>query len=534
MFDVIIIGSGASSVHAAIPLVESGASVLMIDVGNRDEHYASLIPSKPFAQLRSSDANQSRYFLGDHYEGISLSELKVGSQLTPPRAYITKDVEKLLPINSSSYFPLASLAEGGLAAGWGGACFCFDDDDLKGEAISAETLRPHYAKVAARIGITGVNDDIAPFAGRVPLLPAFALDTPAELLLARYSQKRSALHRAGFYLGQSRLAMTTIEMDDRKSNPNHDMDFWSNVGQSIYRPQWTLESLKKFPNFTYLREWHAHRFEQLERDKVRVHLASVQNCAHTEIHESKALIIGAGVHGTAQLTLHSMDAFGVRRPIVCNPYVYLAMINLNSIGKQLRDDRHSMAQLCAFYSNPSSGLDVVTGQYYSYRSLLNFKLLKEAPLPHREGIKIIRALAPLLGIVGVHFADWPHEQKTCWIEEDRSRQLHVDYALTKAEQACIRDGRKAMSQLFGSLGCMPFQVVSPAHGSSIHYAGTFPMREQGEDLTCTPEGKLRGTDSVYICDGSLFSHLPSKGLTFTLMANANRIGEHLAQEMLGK
>ena len=44
--DVIVVGSGASGVHAAAVIVEAGCAVTMLDGGYRDETYAKLIPEK--------------------------------------------------------------------------------------------------------------------------------------------------------------------------------------------------------------------------------------------------------------------------------------------------------------------------------------------------------------------------------------------------------------------------------------------------------------------------------------------------------
>ena len=65
------------------------------------------------------------------------------------------------------------------------------------------------------------------------------------------------------------------------------------------------------------------------------------------------------------------------------------------------------------------------------------------------------------------------------------------------------------------------------YAASVHYGGTFPMTQSDKELTVEPCCRLRGTRSVYLADGSVFPHLPAKGLTFTMMANANRIGMHL-------
>ena len=50
--------------------------------------------------------------------------------------------------------------------------------------------------------------------------------------------------------------------------------------------------------------------------------------------------------------------------------------------------------------------------------------------------------------------------------------------------------------------------------------------------TCRGEAKrlrLRATRSVYLADGSIFPWLSPKGLTFNIMANADRVGTHLAR-----
>jgi choline dehydrogenase-like flavoprotein len=66
-------------------------------------------------------------------------------------------------------------------------------------------------------------------------------------------------------------------------------------------------------------------------------------------------------------------------------------------------------------------------------------------------------------------------------------------------------------------------------GASVHYAGTLPMLANGGDLTTDRTGRCRPFDNLIIADGSTFSSLPAKNLTFTIMANATRI----AREALG-
>ncbi|MGI9181576.1 MAG: hypothetical protein ACR2H9_13865 [Longimicrobiaceae bacterium] len=83
MVDVLVVGSGASGVNAAAPLVAAGLRVLMLDYGNQDRGYPPLIPPDSFSEIRRSDEEQHRYYLGDDFEGIPLGPARVGAQLTP-------------------------------------------------------------------------------------------------------------------------------------------------------------------------------------------------------------------------------------------------------------------------------------------------------------------------------------------------------------------------------------------------------------------------------------------------------------------
>ena len=57
------------------------------------------------------------------------------------------------------------------------------------------------------------------------------------------------------------------------------------------------------------------------------------------------------------------------------------------------------------------------------------------------------------------------------------------------------------------------------------------MTSDPRQLTCDADGRLRGTRSVYLTDGSFLAYQPAKGLTFTIMANANRVASRLAERL---
>jgi len=531
--DVLVVGSGASAVNAASPLVAGGLRVRMLDFGNRDEVYESLVPAAPFSTIRRTDPNQHRYFLGDRYEGLALGRVSIGAQLTPPRQHVPRDTPALTPVISRTFFPLESLALGGLAAAWGAGCPPFIDADLAGFPITHADLAAHYEAVAERIGISGARDDLLPFFGDLHAMqPAVANDTNARAILDRYRRRQSLLNRTGFYLGQPRLAVLSQDHRGRAANQYRDMDFWSDHGKSVYRPRWTVEELLRHTNFEYCAGLLVERFHESGNDVVEVLAHDMQTGAR-ERHEARALVLAAGTLGTTRIVLRSLGGYGVRVPLVCNPHTYAPMLNLHMLGTVADDRRHSLAQLCFAYA-PAPDASATLGHLYSYRSLLGFKLLKESPLPYREGLRIFRLLLPSFVIVLMQHADAPGDGKYCVLRPDgegRAGALEIEYALSAEEEERIERTERAIVRCFRKLGCICVRRVRPGHAASAHYAGTLPMTTAQRELTTEPNGRLRGTRAVYVADGAVFPRLPSKGLTFTMMANADRVGTHLRQRL---
>ena len=533
--DVIVVGSGASAVHAAFPLIEAGLRVRMLDVGHRGDTYEELVPDRAFLDVHRSDENQWRYFLGERLDGVSLGRTGIGAQLTPPRQHVSRDVARLTPVASETFFPLESLAVGGLASAWGAGCPPFDDADLTDMPMSRADLEPHYASVAERIGISGAEDDLLPFFGPLPgMLPAVRHDLNAESILDHYQSARHRLQRAGFHLGQPRLAMLSRDYRGRRATSYHDMDFWSDAGRSVYRPRWTLEELIRFDRFEYRDGLLVGKFTE---DGGVVHVTARRLRDNTvETHTARALILAAGTLGSARIALRSMGAYDRAVPLVCNPHTYAPMINLHRLGASGDDARHSQAQACVVFRDPADG-HVTVGHVYSYRSLLAFKLLRESPLAHREGVRVVRELMPSLAILLLQHADTPSSEKRCVLRrapDGGPDVLEIHYALAPEERRRADLVERHILRHFRLLGCYCIRRVRAGHAASVHYAGTLPMTDRGTDLTTTPDGRLRPTRGVYVADGSVFPHLPSKGLTFTMMANANRIGTRLGSALAGR
>ena len=523
--DVIVVGSGASAVHAAWPLVAAGHRVLMLDVGIEDDVYHRLIPPDAFDAIRRTDAAQHRYFLGDRFEGVPFGTMRVGAQLTPPRSFINRDVARHTPFEASNFFGMESLAVGGLAAGWGAGVGRFTSEELAGLPITLAELEPHYAAVERRIGTCGEDDDLTAGLGvHDAMMPPLPVDGNARYLLERYHRRRAASLDAGLRMGVTRLAACSREHAGRGPHPLNDLDFWSDAARAVYRPRWTLDELRARQNFTYAPGIVVQRFDE-RADAVAIDCHRVDG--GEERFTARALVIAAGVFGTARIVLRSLGLYGREVPYVCNPYTYAPCLMPGVVGRDTVPARHSLSQLTATFSPPGSGWPPMHVSVYSYRSLLTFKLIKESPLSARAGVRLMPALIPLLTILGLHHADEPAPGKSVALlpaEGDRPERLRVAHPAGDGFTERMERHERMLFREMRRLGCHPFKRVRPGPGSSIHYAGTFPMSDAPGELGTTRDGRLHGTQHVYLADGSLLQRLPAKGLTLTLMANADRVG----------
>jgi len=530
-FDAIVVGSGPSGAHAALSLVRAGATVAVVDVGHVDREYARLIPDRPFSAIRRSDPEQRRYFLGDRLEGVATRAGTAGAQLTPPRQFIVRDADERLPFRSSTLRPMQSLALGGLGAGWGAGCATYDPGELRRVGLAPDEFARYYDAVAADIGISGTAaDDVGSDVAAVRhLQQPLDLDSNASAIMRVYARHRQKLHARGFRLGRLPMAVLTAPLDDRQPNPYHDMDFWSDHGESVYRPAQTIRRLQGEPGFAYVAGQLAERFVE-EADTVTLLMRDLSS-GNRQSFRCRYLVLAAGAINTARLALRSLGAYDTRVPILCNPYTYMPAVNLPMLGRPAADRRHSLAQLTALFEPPDAPDECLVTNLFSYRSLLLFKLVAQIPLPPRLGLLAARLLVTSLVIAGIHHPDTPSPLRYVELKRrgSHSDELEAECQWSAEEVRTRRRRERQLAKRFLLLRCVPIGVVRPAHGASLHYAGTLPYDDRDRPLTCTPEGRLRGTRMVYVADGSPWRYLPAKGLTLTLMANARRVGELVAR-----
>jgi hypothetical protein len=203
------------------------------------------------------------------------------------------------------------------------------------------------------------------------------------------------------------------------------------------------------------------------------------------------------------------------------------MVNLRMFGREAEDARYSLAQLHVWLQDGPGESDNCSVQLYSYRSLLLFKLVKEMPLPPWLGLQVARALVNSFAICGVFTSDEQSDRKTLRLAvqtRDQAPRLQIDYERDAAEERRRARLQDRLAAEMRRIGCFTLKRIDPGHAASIHYAGTVPFNNPlCAEVSTDGDHRLARHRYTYVGDSSSWNCLPSKGLTFTVMASALRI-----------
>ncbi len=524
--DYIVVGSGCSGAMAAQTLVEADAEVLMVDVGMQNPAYHKTVPEKDFLTIRKTEQEQYRYLIGNHAEGVVWGDVGKGAQLTPPRQFITENVEKYLKLNSKTFSPLESLAYGGLGSGWGLQCWEFSDADITAAGLDMAAMPAAYETIGKRIGISASND-IAASHTLVRLKnyqSSPSMDRNHQRVYANYQSRKRSFLREGLYMGRTPLALLTKSMDGRKAYQYRDMDFYDDNDLSAWRPWITVNKLLQQSNFSYLGGHLALRY--VEKDGyVEVVCLTVPGNQQVTLRCRK-LVLASGALGSGRIALRSHTDPMASVPLLCNPYTFIPCIQPSMVGKAAEPKKLGFGQLSMFYDPTGEDRETSIASLYSYQSLMLFRTIRQIPfLGLSDARKLLQYLVSGIVIMGVQHPDAASSQKTLRLVRDGNSltgdKAIATYALSAKEEALFAEREKRFISAVRHCGLIATRRIHPGHGSSIHYAGTLPFSNTEKPLALSPEGRLYGTKHVYVADSSGFNFLPARGLTFSLMANAH-------------
>jgi choline dehydrogenase-like flavoprotein len=503
----------------------------MVDVGR--EGSTPPLPEARFDELKDQLEDPTAYFLGERFNGVVLPDLDEEFYGIPPsKQYVFEDTAAFVQ-GKSGFEPLFSFAGGGLAQVWTAGCYPFNDQELTDFPFGYGELGPHYDEVAARIGITGDTDDLARFMPvHANLQPPIPLDPHSSVLAAAYARRKGVMNgRLGAFVGRTRVATLTRDLDGRQACTRLGRCLWGCPRGSLYTPSATLASLRRSPAFHYLAGLEALHFSFDERGRATTLRARrVEGGEHVSVPVDE-LALAAGALSTAAIVLRSVRAVTGERVrltgLMDNRQILVPFLTLGMLGRAY-DPGSYQYHLLGMGLEAADPREYVHAQITTLTTALMHPIIQQLPFDLRTSTRIARTIHSALGVVNVNLHDTRREENWVELEEhggDAAR-LVIRYTPDRAEPGRLRSAFSRVRRALWQLGA----VVPPGMhhirpmGASVHYAGLLPMTSSdGGRWTTDPTGRSRAFPNVLFADGVTFPFLPAKNLTFTLMANASRI-----------
>jgi hypothetical protein len=520
-------------VHFALTALERGHQVTMLDVGK--ERPSAVLPEATFDELKERLPDPAAYFLGAMSEGVVYPSSTDSYYGHPPSKQYVFDVPSGFAVHPGEMKPHFSFARGGLAEAWTAGTYAFNQSDLSEFPVAYDVMRRCYAEVAARIGIGGQRDDLERF---IPLdgeyLSPLPLDPHSEHLWLAYQARRERLqNRLGFYLGRSRVATLSRPYRGREACDQLGRCLWGCPSQSIYSPAVTLRECLGHSGFHYEPGLLVRHFDYDPDGRVSRLVARRLADGGTVAFGGELFALAAGALPTSKIVLDSIfrrtGRIGVMPGLMDNRQVHVPFLTPAMIGTEMQTASYQFHHLAFGLERPSAQ-DYVHGQITTLKAASVHPIVQTLPTGVRDGLAIFRNLRAGLGVANVNLSDYRRENSFLTvrpIEGSEETELVIRYADGPEEPAEVKRAVRVVKGALRALGCFvpPGMTRILPKGFSVHYAGTMPMSVIPGAFTCSAEGRSHAFNNLYIVDGASFPFLPSKNLTFTLMANAIRVAE---------
>jgi choline dehydrogenase-like flavoprotein len=529
METIVVVGSGASGAHFALTALGKGRRVLMLDVGHTGQEVAR--PADSLNELKRNLPDPVTYFLGSRYESLVLPGTAGEYYAFPPTKQHVFRSRPEFQHQASGFSPLYSFAAGGLAETWTGGCYPFSNRDLKEFPFGYEELAPYYAKVAAKIGITGANDDLAsvlPWHGE--LMEPLALDEHSTVFLDSYKRHRGYLKdKFGCLMGRARVAALSRTLGNREQCRYCGRCLWGCPNRAFYTPSLTLDACRTYSTFQYVSGLYVDHF-QLDRGKKVKSVVAYSSNGQTHEFAATSLVLAAGTLCSARIFLESVYRNSGETPelrgVMDNRQVLMPFVNLRMLGQKWNANSYQYHQIAIAVQGTAD--EYIHGLVTTLKTALIHPLVQTLPFDLCTGVSAFRNVHGALGMVNINLPD--HRRDENYITLDVSstpHQLAIQYCPQSDEAETLKRTVSTFRKILWKLGC--FAPARTVHvrpmGSSVHYAGTLPMTDIPAPLTCSKYGRSHDVENLYFADGSTFPDLPAKNITLTLMANATRIAE---------
>jgi choline dehydrogenase-like flavoprotein len=513
----VVIGSGPAGVSCAMGLLSAGAQLLMVDAGvdlessNTDKLVT--LAQRPPEEWTGEAVSWLRDGMKAAVEGIPL-KLCYGSD------YPYRSLDGAPVIEGDGVNTKYSLGKGGLSTVWGSAVMPYRQHDLVGWPITADDLAPHYRAILDFMPVSQQVDALDHDFPAFRATTAMPLSPQAAAVYGRMEKNRAALTEKGVVFGRSRLAV-------KSGCVRCGLCMYGCPYRLIYSTAETVDDLRSNPNFRYA---PGHVVERLEETSDRVLIHTRNRKGDSEIIEANRVFLGAGVLSSTAVMLRSLDAYDAPVTLRESHYFLLPMLHPGGIPNFKRGDVHTLAQLFLELSDPAISPYTVHLQTYTYNDLF------EQPIAQKLGP--LAAIFPWNAFLSrlFLFQGYLHSSHSPTTEARLERTSSTTILRLRPTEntqttAILKRLVRKLTGLRSATGLLPLSPLmrQGEPGRGFHTGSSFPMSANPTGFESDLLGRPAGLKRIHLVDSSVLPTIPATTITYTVMANAHRIGTLAAQ-----
>jgi len=518
-----VIGSGPAGVACAKALLARGASVLMLDAG------LELDPGRAQIVRQFADAKPSAWQTGDRAR--LKGDMAAGAKGIPLKLAFGSDfpyreTETHIPWQSQGTSVRPSLALGGLSNVWGATLLPYRDADIAGWPIKSAQLEKHYRAVLEFTGLSAQHDDLEewfPLHSNNPRV--LEPSRQAGLLLHNLNRHRDALRDRGWRFGRARLAVRAADGPRGIGCIYCGFCMYGCPYGCIFNSANTVRELRAETHFLYQRDVIVTSVRE-QPGKVVIEGFHRQTREPLSF-EAGRVYLAAGVIPTAQILLRSQSAHNHPLRLRDSQYFLFPLVLARRSRRVQTEPLHTLSQVFIELCRPQISRHTVHLQIYTYSDLIGEAVRKTFGPFARPLESLARQLEERLLIVQGYL----HSDESRTIEMTLKRDgatdcLHLN-ALPNPEtrrtvKRVVREMLRQSRRLGGIVLPPMLQLAEPGRG--FHCGGSFPMRENPQPFESDCLGRPHGWTRVHAVDATVLPGAPATTITFSVMANAHRIG----------
>jgi choline dehydrogenase-like flavoprotein len=514
-----VIGSGPAGSACAMALLARGASVTMLDAGldletDKAQTIRDIAGKKP-ELWTPQDRTAIRGEMHAGAKGIPL-KLQFGSD------FPYRETTDLIPWQAHGADLLPTLALGGFSNVWGAAMLPHRDKDITDWPINHEDLSLHYQAVTEFTALAAGDDDMKEWFPTHCREPQFLrLSNQAQTLLKNLEASRERLRERGWRFGRARVAVRGQDGPHGKGCVYCRECMSGCPYGCIYNSADTVRQMLANPRFHYRRDVIVTKFHE-ENDRIIISGFERKTRQPLTFDAGRAYL-AAGVIPTAQILLRSLAAYD--RPVLLRDSQYfLFPLLLARRARNVRQEQlYTLSQLFIELDRPQLSAHTVHLQLYTHSDIIGEAV--------RKTLGPLKGLAPQLEERMIIVQGYIHSAESSSIAMTLRKIGPQDFLELEARKNPATRSRikrvmhevlKNVLRLGGAALPPMLQMAEPGRG--FHNGGSFPMRKQPGELETDVLGRPRGWSRLHVVDASALPSVPATTITFSVMANAHRIG----------